>query len=1181
MLKKSILFILILFTLSLSCACAQDLDNLTVDADDGLELAADFSELSGQINQSDDNDIVYLESDYRTTKDSSQIIVSKSITIDGQNHVIEAPDVERVFLVKADNVCIKNINFINSKSTGLAGGAISWLGDNGTLENCSFTNNSASSGGGAVCWMGNGGSITHCKFENNNVVYGPAVSLTCGESFDPSVIHIQVVNAEGGAIYSAGDDLSVAYCRFYNNTAMLNGGAVSINWGNNASISSSKFKSNNAGYHGGAIDLDSNNATLSNSTFHKNGPNDMFANSKDLTIANSTFAGESSVESWYDVSYENVRFGVYGFDELAEEIAETPEGATLVLDADYEYVNGSNKGIVISKSITIDGAGHTLDGKRLSRMFNVTADNVVIKNIKFINGNALGSYGRYYGGGAIYWNGTNGCLENCSFTNNTALGVEDDPYENDTWGLRPSGATINQGGAVTWNGDNGTVSNCTFKNNHVAYPDDGGAVFWQGNNGKVINSEFYDNSAYRGAAVYWMGENGTITLSKFMNRGICDNGIFWTGKNGAVRNSLLINVDGRIGVISPYSVSVAADFNYWGDTVENPNLVNKSKDVEYWVLMDYAADRDFVFEGENFTIGYKFDKVITKTGTVYGYRGMASKAGSVVLTSNATGLLNVSFDRTFTYEVIPYNDTGDFYDLLVKIHNTPEGGILVLDRDYSYVNGTNKGILVSKPITIDGNGHTLNGKDLSRMFNVTADNVTIKNIRFINGNAFGQYFAKDIGGGAIFWSGANGLLENCSFTDNHGWFIENDPFDRSEAILFEDGRVMYIMSFRPMGSKTNEGGAIVWNGTNGTVSKCYFARNSVGYANSGGAISWRGSFGKIIDSEFYDNDAWCGSSIAWMGANGTILSSTVANSSFFDGGIYWFAKGGLIKDSLLLSNGLRYVLQSSDVVVQADYNFWGDTIDNPNKEYKSGNVTNWLVMNFTHNGEFVSKGQQVVIDWDITNLVYKNGTVSRYYGINKSGQITYTAPKDGFLDITCINGIINVGIDTKDRISSKDLTKYYTAKTTYKVTVYDMNGKVVGKYVNFTVKGKTYKVKTNKNGVATLKIALKPGKYTVNVAYGSANAKSKITVKTTLITKNLSKKVKKSAKFKVKVLTSKGKAYANKVVKVKFKGKTYKIKTNSNGIATFKVPKNLKVGKYTIKTSCNGLTNTNKIIVKK
>ena len=79
----------------------------------------------------------------------------------------------------------------------------------------------------------------------------------------------------------------------------------------------------------------------------------------------------------------------------------------------------------------------------------------------------------------------------------------------------------------------------------------------------------------------------------------------------------------------------------------------------------------------------------------------------------------------------------------------------------------------------------------------------------------------------------------------------------------------------------------------------------------------------------------------------------------------------------------------------------------------------------------------------------------------------------------------------------------------------------------------------------------------------------------------ISKKVKKSAKFKVKVLNSKGKAFKNQLVKIKFKGKTYKFKTNKNGIATFKIPKNLKIGKYTIKTTYNGLTNSNKIIVKK
>ena len=93
--------------------------------------------------------------------------------------------------------------------------------------------------------------------------------------------------------------------------------------------------------------------------------------------------------------------------------------------------------------------------------------------------------------------------------------------------------------------------------------------------------------------------------------------------------------------------------------------------------------------------------------------------------------------------------------------------------------------------------------------------------------------------------------------------------------------------------------------------------------------------------------------------------------------------------------------------------------------------------------------------------------------------------------------------------------------------------------------------------------------------------KNRIVVKSTLKTKNVSKKVKKSGKFTVKVLNSKGKAYSKQTVKIKFKGKTYNLKTNKKGIATFKLSKNLKAGKYTIKTTCNGLTNSNKITVKK
>lgn len=169
-----------------------------------------------------------------------------------------------------------------------------------------------------------------------------------------------------------------------------------------------------------------------------------------------------------------------------------------------------------------------------------------------MNGNALGFYYDYYGGGALYWSGNNGHVENCTFIANSATGLEVDPYAQEEivyyeddgttsiqFNPRPDGAHTNQGGAITWIGDNGTVSNSRFENNNVAYPNDGGSIYWAGNSGRIINSRFVNNNAYRGSALYWKGANGLIDSSYFLNGGICDSGIYWAGNNGKIKNSIL------------------------------------------------------------------------------------------------------------------------------------------------------------------------------------------------------------------------------------------------------------------------------------------------------------------------------------------------------------------------------------------------------------------------------------------------------------------------------------------------------------------------------------------------------------------------------------------------------------------------------------------------------------------
>ena len=1179
-------FILILSVVSLMFLCIG-----AVSANDLNDTQSDFDDLAGEINTTAENQILTLEKDYKFTNTTQKhIVIDKAITIDGDNHQIEAPDVSRVFFVKADNVIIKNINFVNAKSAALAGGAISWLGNNGSLINCNFTNNSAASAGGAVLWKGDNGIISNCNFQNNTVKTAADVSLTYEEGYDPKQLHIMTVNSEAGALYLWGNHISVDNCKFINNVADFTGGAITVHWGNNISISNSKFKNNRAGHTGGAIAWNGEDGILNNARFTDDSPNELFLNSKNITLTDCYIENESSIESFYDVDYSNVKFGhLKTFDDLSLLINGTPEGGILVLDDDYKFTNGSNNGIVISKAITIDGAGHILDGNKSSRIFNITADNVVLKNINFINGDAIGSYvHNNYGGGALYWNASNGFVENCNFTNNQDYTTE---YPEDITIIEdgkvivipsaiPAGAKTCEGGAIRWIGDNGTVKDCRFTENQVGYANHGGAVYWNGDYGKIINSEFHDNFAWVGAAIYWSGNYGTLLSSNLFliyhdeyREPFKDRVMYWDGDNASIKDSILINAD-------IHGSNITCDYNFWGDTVDNPNRITKPDNVNNWIVLNLKTDKNTVTKGDEVTVSWDLSYLMDNEGILSKY-GPLNYSYETKFVANDSGMVNVTYRyNQMEFEVIPFKYL-DFNVLAQKINETPEGGLLVLDRDYMYINGTNKGILISKSITIDGNGHTLNGNKLSRMFNITADDVTIKNINFINGNAYGKYFSNDAGGGAIYWNGANGYAENCNFTNNAGNGIEDDPFDKEETWVDENGLVWHTIRYRSMGAKVNEGGAIVWNGTNGTVFNCIFRNNGVGYPNSGGAICWRGDSGKVLYSNFYNNDAWSGAAISWIGDNGTILYSKFINSGdIFGRDIMWFGENGTIKYSFLISSSGRSPLYPYSGSVVADYNFWGDILPDTNID-KINNLNNWVVLNATCNKDFVNKGDLITVTCD-TLLFEKDGGLSNFTGFSILGNLTIKADKDGFVKLTFENGQLDVKIIPKTKIVSKDMTKYYKQSKLFKVRLYGADGKLAtGKYVKFTIGKKTYSIKTDKKGYATLKINKKPGKYTIISQYGSVKVKNKITIKTTLITKNVSKKVKKSAKFTVKVLKSNGKAFANKVVKVKFKGKTYKIKTNKKGIASFALSKDLKVGKYTIKTSFNGLTNSNKIIVKK
>ena len=146
-----------------------------------------------------------------------------------------------------------------------------------------------------------------------------------------------------------------------------------------------------------------------------------------------------------------------------------------------------------------------------------------------------------------------------------------------------------------------------------------------------------------------------------------------------------------------------------------------------------------------------------------------------------------------------------------------------------------------------------------------------------------------------------------------------------------------------------------------------------------------------------------------------------------------------------------------------------------------------------------------------------------------------------------------------DVLPSVKLANVKTTSESAKMKVY-INAKLAkNTRVTFKIDKTTKKVKTDKKGVATIK--LPAGKHTITASYKSSKATKTvyvhvITLKSAAVKKS-AKKVVLTAKLK------KGKTLLkNKVVKFKFNGKTLKVKTNSKGIAkaTFKTS-NLKVGK--------------------
>ena len=169
----------------------------------------------------------------------------------------------------------------------------------------------------------------------------------------------------------------------------------------------------------------------------------------------------------------------------------------------------------------------------------------------------------------------------------------------------------------------------------------------------------------------------------------------------------------------------------------------------------------------------------------------------------------ISNDGQDTLEITQYDiyttEESSFSDLTEKIENADTA--LDLTNDYTFNNATdnNTGILISRDnFVLNGNGFTIDGNKQSRIFNITANNVTLSNLILINSNADkgaairanGTLTLNNItfiNNNASEFGGAIALYGNVTLTCNNSKFIDNTG--ERGAIFIQNGKLNLYNSY--------------------------------------------------------------------------------------------------------------------------------------------------------------------------------------------------------------------------------------------------------------------------------------------------------------------------------------------------------------------------------------------------
>ena len=213
----------------------------------------------------------------------------------------------------------------------------------------------------------------------------------------------------------------------------------------------------------------------------------------------------------------------------------------------------------------------------------------------------------------------------------------------------------------------------------------------------------------------------------------------------------------------------------------------------------------------------------------------------------------------------------------------------------------------------------------------------------------------------------------------------------------------------------------------------------------------------------------------------------------------------------------------------------------------------------------------------VNNTAGYGGAISIWGDVSGNLSGTYinnTATYSGAIYISGVSGNLNGTF-----INAKYVTKYYGGSEKFVVNITDDKGSpIINKSVKITINGITYNKTTDSKGIASLNIKLSSGTYGVTTCVDNITLKSRVTVLSTVIGKDITKYYKNATQYSVQLYDTNGKAVgAGEFVTFNVNGVFYKRVTDKNGIATLNI--NLPPSNYVITADYKGCKISNNIKV--